>query len=126
MTVHNSKNYKKLGRSLKSQINKAINKLTTRYEEYRKQNIVISKLFGDDVIIHDIIDDDLYVYKTRTKDVQIRLLYEVDKNDDINVIDFAIKNHDNMKTGIGRNSNLYIDIFKSNATKYKSERSVAM
>lgn len=125
MTVHKSKQFRKLDRSLQEQINKAISKLNNRYREYRKQNIVITKLFGDDVIIHDIIDDDLYVYKCRTKDVQIRLLYTVDNKDNINVLDFAIKNHDNMKTGVGRENNRYIDMFKSNISKYKAERSLA-
>jgi hypothetical protein len=125
MTVHKSKQFRKLDRSLQEQINKAISKLNNRYREYRKQNIVITKLFGDDVIIHDIIDDDLYVYKCRTKDVQIRLLYTVDNKDNINVLDFAIKNHDNMKTGVGRENNRYIDMFKNNISKYKAERSLA-
>lgn len=125
MTVHKSKQFRKLDRSLQEQINKAISKLNNRYREYRKQNIVITKLFGDDVIIHDIIDDDLYVYKCRTKDVQIRLLYTVDNKDNINVLDFAIKNHDNMKTGVGRENNRYIDMFKNNIAKYKAERSLA-
>lgn len=125
MTVHKSKQFRKLDRSLQEQINKAISKLNNRYREYRKQNIVITKLFGDDVIIHDIIDDDLYVYKCRTKDVQIRLLYTVDNKDNINVLDFAIKNHDNMKTGVGRENNRYIDMFKNNVAKYKAERSLA-
>jgi hypothetical protein len=124
MTVHKSKQFRKLDRSLQEQINKAISKLNNRYREYRKQNIVITKLFGDDVIIHDIIDDDLYVYKCRTKDVQIRLLYTVDNKDNINVLDFAIKNHDNMKTGVGRENNRYIDMFKNNISKYKAERSL--
>lgn len=125
MTVHKSKQFRKLDRSLQEQINRAISKLNNRYREYRKQNIVITKLFGDDVIIHDIIDDDLYVYKCRTKDVQIRLLYTVDNKDNINVLDFAIKNHDNMKTGVGRENNRYIDMFKNNISKYKAERSLA-
>jgi hypothetical protein len=125
MTVHKSKQFRKLDKSLQEQINKAISKLNNRYREYRKQNIVITKLFGDDVIIHDIIDDDLYVYKCRTKDVQIRLLYTVDNKDNINVLDFAIKNHDNMKTGVGRENNRYIDMFKNNISKYKAERSLA-
>jgi hypothetical protein len=123
MTVHNSKQFRKLGKSLQEQVNKAIKKLNNRYKEYEKQNIVIAKLFGDDVIIHDIIDDNLYVYKCRTKDVQIRLLYTVNKKNKIDVLDFVIKN-DNMKKCTGRESKRYIDVFKNNIAKYKVERSL--
>lgn len=124
MTVHKSKQYKKLDKSLQEQVNKAIKKLENRYREYKKQNIAIAKLFGDDVIIHDIVDDNFYVYKCRTKDLQIRLLYTVNNKDNINVIDFVFKNH-NITTNNGNTNKRYLDMFKDNVIKYKAERSLA-
>lgn len=113
MTIHESKSYKKLDSSYKKAINAGIKKLQKRYEYYRNQNIVITNLFGDDVIIHKIIEDNWYVYKCRMNKIQIRLLYEVDIDNDINVIDYYIKNKD--KSIKGKNSctqKQYLDNFK--------------
>lgn len=121
MTVHKSKNFKKLDKYTQQTLNIAIEKLTNRYDEYRKQNIVITNLFGDDVIVHDIINDDLYVYKCQARGIQIRLLYEVDSNNKINVLDFFIKNHDNkLKSyNTGKDSNKYLAMFKASAKNYE-------
>ena len=122
MTIHKSKPYKKLDAYSQKSINLAIDKLRKRYEEYRKQNIVITNLFGDDIIIHDIIESNFYVYKCQTRGIQIRLLYEVDKKDKINVIDYYIKNQENTtKTNVGKQSTRYVAYFQKAVSNYKEE-----
>lgn len=121
MTVHNSKAYKKLDKYTASTIDLAIDRLKKRYSLYRKQNDVITTLFGDDVIVHEVIDNNFYVYKCQSRNVQIRLLYEV-KHGKVNVIDFFIKNHDNeLKHTIGKYNAKYLTMFKLSVKKYREE-----
>lgn len=126
MTIHDSKEYKKLDKNSKAMINKAINKLTARYNEYKKQNIAITNIFGDSVIIHDIIDNDFYAYKCQVMNLQIRLLYEVDENDNINVITFFIKNNNNTikKPDSKRCGDMYLKLFENKVHDYRKELAV--
>lgn len=123
MTIHTSKEYKKLDKNSRAMINKAINKLSSRYDEYKKQNIAITNIFGDSVIIHDIIDDNFYAYKCCVKNLQIRLLYEVDENDNINVISFFIKNNNNTikKPDSKRCGDMYLKLFENKVHDYRKE-----
>ena len=91
MIINNCKEYKKLNPSIRKAVDKCIEKLEERYKYYQKQNIVITNLFGDDNIIHDIVDDGFYVYKSQFNRIQVRLLYKVDDNDNIDVVYFYIK-----------------------------------
>lgn len=119
MTIHESRSFKKLDKYTRGTVNLAIKKLKNRYEEYRKQNIVITNLFGDDIIIHNIIEHDFYVYKCCARGIQIRLLYEVDKDNEINVIDFYIKNSESIRTNVGEYNQRYLDMFSKIAINYK-------
>jgi hypothetical protein len=123
MTVHTSKSYKKLDKNMQNMVNKAIVKLQTRYDEYKNQNIAITNIFGDSVIIHDIIDDEYYVYKCQVNNLQIRLLYEVTKRNNINVIYSFIKNGNNaIKKPIAKhNGDSYLKLFENVVRDYKKE-----
>ena len=96
MTIHNCRSYTKLEPTSRKNIDTAINKLRSRYDTYKNTNInVVPELLGDDILVHDIIRDSFYVYRCRVKDIQIRLLYEINSNNKINVIDYFIKNREN-------------------------------
>lgn len=124
MTVHNSHSFKKLDKYSQESINLAIQKLQKRYKEYRKQNIVITNLFGDDIIIHDIVDDGFYVYKCRARNIQVRLLYEVNDKGEINVIDYCIKNTGSIKPTMGKRQTRYLREFSKSVSNYKDRRSM--
>ena len=125
MTVHSSKSFKKLDKNSQGMVNKAISKLESRYAEYKTQNIAITNIFGDSVMIHDIIDKSFYVYKCQVNSLQIRLLYEVNEKDNINVIDFFIKNNSNLKQPITKKcGDMYLKVFENKVHEYKNERSL--
>ena len=63
MTIHTQREYKRLDIYSRNTINNSIEKLEKRYDQYRKQNIAITNLFGDDNLIHDIIDNKFYIFK---------------------------------------------------------------
>lgn len=118
MIINNCKEYKKLNPSTRKAVDGCIDKLIERYNEYKKQNIAITNLFGDSTIIHDIVDDGFYVYKSRCNKVQVRLLYKVSKDDKINVAYFYIKNNNaiNIK---GAKQQRYLTLFEEYVKKYK-------
>lgn len=125
MTIHKSHEYKKLDAYSRNTIDLSIKKLEERYDNYRKQNIVITNLFGDDNLIHDIINGEFYIFKCRNRNVQVRLLYNVDDKNNLNVISFFIKNNDNkLKSFKGSNEKRYIKLFEKIANEYK--RSVTL
>ena len=121
MTIHDEKSYKKLDKNSQRMISKAINKLTQRYNEYKRQNIAITNIFGDSVIIHDIIDGHFYVYKCCVSNLQIRLLYEVDGDNNINVLYHFIKNNNNSIKGpdAKRCGDMYLKLFEDKAHDYE-------
>jgi hypothetical protein len=121
MTIHDEKSYKKLDKNSQRMISKAIDKLTQRYEEYKRQNIAITNIFGDSVIIHDIIDGHFYVYKCCVSNLQIRLLYEVDEDNNINVLYHFIKNNNNSIKGpdAKRCGDMYLKLFENKVHDYE-------
>lgn len=56
-------------------INKGIKRLMERLSQYNGTDI--DKIFGDNILIHDIIDKDKYVFKSRVNNVQLRILYTI-------------------------------------------------
>lgn len=123
MIINNCKEYKKLNPSIRKAVDKCIEKLEERYKYYQKQNIVITNLFGDDNIIHDIVDDGFYVYKSQFNRIQVRLLYKVDDNDNIDVVYFYIKNGNNFINAKGNNKkqSRYLVLFQNFVKQYKKE-----
>lgn len=121
MTVTKTREYKRLDAYSRKTIDKSIKKLEDRYNNYKEQNIVITNLFGDDILIHDIIDKEFYVFKTQENRCQIRLLYCVNKEtNNIDVISFFIKNRDNnLKKYSGRYQNKYLSMFKETVDNFK-------
>lgn len=120
MIIKESKEYKRLDAYSKKTIDKSIRKLEDRYEAYKQQNFVITNIFGDDILIHDIIDKKYYVFKTQERNCQIRLLYMVDDNDNIDVISFFIKNRDNnLKNYTGKYEKKYISMFQETVKNFK-------
>ena len=85
---------KKLNKTLERQLNIGCDKLIMRLEDYRKQNIDVSRIFNDDILIHDIIHKNFYVYKCSVEGMQLRILYQV-VNNDVNILAFYSKNSSN-------------------------------
>ena len=57
-------------------VDMAVATLKTRLTEYvDNQNISVRKIFGDDVMMHEIINKYFYVYKCKVNQMQIRILY---------------------------------------------------
>lgn len=82
--------------STKKALSKAMDKLKTRLNAYRVQNIGIRNIFTDDRLVHDIIKAkdasyDYYVYKTVSNNLQLRLLYTVDNDDTIVIVSHFLK-----------------------------------
>ena len=119
MIIENCKEYNKLNPSNKKAVDKCIKKLEKRYKYYQSQNVVITNLFGDDNIIHKIIDDKFYVYKSHCGKLQVRLLYKVDDDDNIDVMYFYIKNNDDLVNIKGRRQTRYLTMFEDLVKNYK-------
>lgn len=76
--VIEDKVYKKEDKSTKRSIDKGIAKLEARLCEYLSRNVNIENVFDDDILIHDIINKQFYVYKCQVDKFQLRILYKVD------------------------------------------------
>lgn len=99
------KNYKKLDKYTQKVIDKSIEVLLSRLQQYLDQNIRITNVFNDDILIHDIINK-MYVFKCRSYNIQIRLLYTMQGDDLLKIHAFYIKNRTN-----GLNDQEWIDKF---------------
>lgn len=106
--VRKDKTYHKQKVDVQRSIDMAIERLKMRMLEYQEQNIEVGKIFGDDIIIHDIINKYFYVYKCRVNQMQIRLLYTM-KDDKLIIISHWYKN---------RTNNDYIKYFKDVSNSY--------
>jgi hypothetical protein len=100
--VRRDKTYHKEKLDVQRSIDMAIDRLKERLQYYNDQNIEIGKVFGDDILIHDIINKYYYVYKCRVNQMQIRILYTV-KDNKLIIISHWYKN---------RTNNDYIKYFK--------------
>ena len=78
--INKDKTYEKESIDIKKAIDKSIQKLMNRLSPYLESGKKIQQIFGDDILIHDIIRDIWYVYKCQTNNVQIRILYTVEDN----------------------------------------------
>ena len=121
MTIDSCKEYKKLDPSIRKAVDMCIVKLEERYKYYQNQNIAITNLFGDGNIIHDIVDDGFYVYKSQFNKIQVRLLYKVNNDNEIDVIYFYIKNGNNLVNIKGKKQTRYISLFENFVRNYKKE-----
>ena len=84
------KDYKKLDKYSQKVIDKSIDILQARLNQYLGQNIRINKVFNDDVLIHDIINN-MYVFKCRAFNIEVRLLYTM-RGSTLKIMSFYIKN----------------------------------
>lgn len=121
MVIDSCKEYKKLDPSIRKAVDMCIVKLEERYKYYQNQNITITNLFGDGNIIHDIVDDGFYVYKSQFNKIQVRLLYKVNNDNEIDVIYFYIKNGNNLVNIKGKKQTRYISLFENFVRNYKKE-----
>ena len=121
MVIDSCKEYKKLDPSIRKAVDMCIAKLEERYKYYQNQNITITNLFGDGNIIHDIVDDGFYVYKSQFNKIQVRLLYKVDDNNEIDVVYFYVKNGNNLVNIKGKRQTRYISLFENFVRNYKRE-----
>lgn len=121
MIIDSCKEYNKLSPSTRKAVDKCIIKLEDRYKYYQEQHIAITNLFGDGNIIHDIVDDDFYVYKSQFDKIQVRLLYKVDNDDKIDVAYFYVKNGNNIVNIKGKKQTRYLSLFEDFVKNYKKE-----
>lgn len=121
MIINSCKEYRKLDPNIRQAVDMCIKKLQKRYNDYQKQNISIANLFGDGNIIHDIIDNEFYVYKSQFKGIQVRLLYKVDENDNIDVVYFYTKNGNHIVNIKGSIQQRYISLFENFVNNLKKE-----
>lgn len=73
--VWEDKTYRKEKPDVQRSIDMAVDRLKTRLSVYVDQNIEVGKIFGDDIMIHEIINKYYYVYKCKVNQMQIRILY---------------------------------------------------
>lgn len=108
MLIIIDKDFNKTDKSTQNSLKKAFIKLEQRAQSYFNKNIRIDQIFDDDVLIHDIINDSCYVYKTKVNNMQIRVLYTVNDQNNIIIIAHHIKKN-NMK---------YFSYFENCANNY--------
>lgn len=93
-------------------VDMAVAKLKSRLTEYvDNQNISVRKIFGDDVMMHEIINKYFYVYKCKVNQMQIRILYTM-RDDKLVIISHWYKN---------RTNNDYIKYFKDITSSMRCE-----
>lgn len=91
-------------------IDMAIDRLQLRLANYAASpTFEIGKVFGDDVLIHDIINKYYYVFKCKVNQMQIRLLYTI-KDGKLIIVSHWYKY---------RTDNGYIDYFKKAVCQYQ-------
>ena len=84
---------KKEDRYKQKTIMKGVDRLKQRLEQYN--GLDISRIFGDDILIHDIIDKDKYVFKCRVNNIQVRILYTVNQDGDLVILSHWCKQETN-------------------------------
>ena len=80
-------------------VEKASKKLLSTLETYSASGIPFEKIFNDDTVKHNCLDNDMYVYKFVTQDKsQLRLLYHYKREDENNatldIITYYMKRKD--------------------------------
>lgn len=112
--IQKDKDYTKINVDLRRAIDKAVNRLKTRLSVYRERNLDMRDIHNDNVLIHDVINEDFFVYKSAINRMQLRILYQV-KDDDLIIISHYCKNHSN--SGI---NDAWIHYFEKVSTQYMS------
>ena len=82
--------YKKLDEYSQKVYRRAVKKLLNRLQYYLDQGKRIDNIFGDDILIHDIVEKNQYVYKCYINSMQMRILYTV-KDDELIIISHYVK-----------------------------------
>ena len=101
--IRQDNTYSRQNVNVRRSIDMAIDRLEQRLSTYvDDQGIEAGKIFGDDVLIHDIINKKYYVFKTKVNQMQIRILYTVE-DDKLIILSHWYKN---------RTNNYYITYFK--------------
>lgn len=102
--------YSKEKLDVQRSVDMAVDRLHERLSSYiEDQKLEVGKIFGDDIVIHDIINKYFYVYKCRVNQMQIRILYTV-RNGKLIILGHWYKN---------RTNNDYIKHFKQITSQYK-------
>ena len=89
--------YKKSDKCIRKSLDKAFEKLESRIKIYLSNNISLDRVFGDDILIHDIVNDNYYVYKTTVNNLQIRVLYTMNQSKNLVIVAHYIKKKNNKK-----------------------------
>jgi len=117
--IFDRRSLKKEEKTVQKAILTALDRLRDRYQKYVDDGLNIKTIFNDDVLIHNIIDKDYYVYKTKVG-VQLRILYMVsEENNDITMLSYYIKNR--LHTVSRSYSAEYKDIFKRKIEMFKKQ-----
>ncbi len=94
---------KKANRDELRVVERATSKLLSTLNTYDMNGICFEKIFNDDVVKHNCLDNNMYVYKFSDRNKsQLRLLYQFQRvdndNANIRVIDYYFKRRDTRGT----------------------------
>ena len=101
--IQKDKTYDKVNSDVRRSIDMSIKRLESRLSNYIDQDINAGKIFNDDILIHNVINKKFYVYKSKVNQMQIRILYTVDEDNNLVILSHWYKN---------RTNNDYIKYFK--------------
>lgn len=74
--IYRDERYSKEKKDVQRSINMAVERLKKRLSVYVEgQHLEPNKIFGDDILIHDIVNKYWYVFKCKVNQMQIRILY---------------------------------------------------
>ncbi len=108
--IYMEKNFKKISPEEKKSIEKSVNRLANKIEQYQKSGTRFEHIFNDDTVKYSILDNNFCVYKHQNQQIPLRLLYRFkhidDSTDRLEVHLSYVKKYDD---------NRYFDIFRSYA-----------
>lgn len=111
--VYISKNFKKTKTEEMKAIEKGVNRLADKIEQYQKSGTSFDHIFNDSTVKYSILDNNFCIYKHQNQQMPLRLLYRFKHADNNNNDDDMIEVHLSYIKKYG--DNRYFDIFRSYA-----------
>ena len=104
--------YDKASPSLRKDIDKALEKLVYLIEEQDNYGIPFEKIFNNDTIKYDCLDNNFFTFKFSKGSIQLRLLYRFVRLQEDSVIELHDFHHKN------RDDKSYIKEFERKASEF--------
>lgn len=80
--IYIEKNFKKISNEEKKAIEKSVNRLANKIEQYKKIGTSFQHIFNDDSVKYSILQNDFCVFKHQNQQIPLRLLYRYKCNTD--------------------------------------------